>query len=65
MNSVYLDIGKYYKKFIIEKIKDFTNIEVIIIGIFQWLNKNKYDNDLTVSYLHIHILLNISKMYYT
>ena len=53
MNTVYTDIGNCYKKFIIEENKHFTNIEIIIIGVCQWLNKNKYNNDLTVSYLHI------------
>jgi len=50
MKTVYTDIGKYCKKFIKEKHDKLTNIDVMIIGIFRWLNINKYDNDLTVKY---------------
>jgi len=50
MKTVYTDNGKYYTKFIQEKHDQFKNIDVMIIGIFQWFNINKYDTGLTVSY---------------
>jgi len=53
LETIYNDIDINYKKIIKEEIKDFKNIQIIIIGVFKWLNNNKKDNDLTVSYLHI------------
>lgn len=50
MKTVYTDIGKCYKKFNIEKHGNLTYIDVMILGIFRWLQINYYDSDLTVSY---------------
>lgn len=48
-----IDMGMYSKYFIFENHEKFSNLEIIIIGTYSWLEKNKYAKFLTVSYLHI------------
>jgi len=51
-DAVYVDVGEHLKKIILEKKKNFTFCETIIISVFQWLNKNNCENILTASYEH-------------
>jgi len=46
-------MGMYSKYIIFENHEKFSNLEIIIIGTYSWLGKNKYAKFLTVSYLHI------------
>lgn len=50
MKTVYTDNGQCLTKFIHEEHDKLKIIDIMILGVFQWFNINKYDTDLTVSY---------------
>ncbi|XP_050066465.1 uncharacterized protein LOC126555611 [Aphis gossypii] len=56
-----IDMGMYSKYFIFENHEKFSNLEIIIIGTYSWLEKNKYAKFLTMKCL-INYVLNFSKI---
>ncbi|KAF0721907.1 Uncharacterized protein FWK35_00025870, partial [Aphis craccivora] len=47
MKTVYTDNGQCLTKFIHEEHDKLKIIDIMILGVFQWFNINKYDTDLT------------------